>query len=52
MIADHQRAVKVFGEANNQGAAEIITLSGEQIRFVKAGALKYALRFERSWLKL
>ena len=49
--ADYQRAVKVFGEANNQGAAEIITLSSEQIRFVKAGALKYALRFERSWLK-
>ena len=52
ITADHQRAVKVFGDANNQGAAEIITLSSEQIRFVKAGALKYALRFERSWLKL
>ena len=52
MSADNQRAVKVFGDATDQGASEIITLSGEQIRFVKAGALKFALRFERSWLKL
>ena len=51
MTADHQRAVKVFGDAANQGTTEIITLSGKQIQFVKAGALKYALRFERSWLK-
>jgi hypothetical protein len=48
---NHQRAVKVFGDANAQGASEIITLSGRQIHFVKAGALKYALRFEKSWLK-
>jgi hypothetical protein len=51
MSADHQRAVKVFGDATNQGASEIVTLSGKQIHFVKAGALKYALRFEKSWLK-
>ncbi len=51
MAANRQRAVKVFGDATNQGAAEIITLSGNQIQFVKAGALKYALRFEKSWLK-
>jgi hypothetical protein len=51
MNADHQRAVKVFGDAASQGRCEIITLSGEEIQFVKADALKYALRFERSWLK-
>src|SRR5438876_600288 len=42
---NYQRAVKVFGDANTQGASEIITLSDQQIQFVKAGALKYALRF-------
>ena len=47
---NYQRAVKVFGDANTQGASEIITLSDQQIQFVKAGALKYALRFEKSWL--
>jgi hypothetical protein len=51
LTADHQRAVKVFGDANNSGASEIITLSGQQVQFVKAGALKYALAFEKSWLK-
>jgi hypothetical protein len=49
--AESQRAVKVFGDVKNQGAAEIIKLSGNQIQFVKAGALKYALTFEKSWLK-
>ena len=48
---DRQRAVKVFGDSRNQGASEIITLSGQRIHFVKAGALKHALRFEQSWLK-
>jgi hypothetical protein len=28
-----------------------LILSGNQIQFLKAGALKYALRFEKSWLK-
>jgi len=49
--ADRQRAVKVFGGTGKQGASEIITLSGNQIQFVKAGALNYALTFEESWLK-
>jgi hypothetical protein len=49
--AERQRAVKVFGDVKNQSAAEIIKLSGNQIQFVKAGALKYALTFEKSWLK-
>ena len=51
MTADHQRAVKVFGEVPSHGGSEIVTLSGKEIQFVKAGALKYALRFEKSWLK-
>ena len=49
--ANRQRAVKVFGDGNNQGSSEIIKQSGRQLTFVKAGALRYALRFEKSWLK-
>jgi hypothetical protein len=50
MTAERRRAVKVFGDVTNQGACEIITLSDNHIQFVKAGALKYALTFEKSWL--
>lgn len=49
--ASHQRAVKVFDTQARQGACEIITLSGQRIHFVKAGALKYALGFEKAWIK-
>ena len=51
MAADRQRAVKVFSYGTEPGPSEIIVLSGNQIQFLKAGALKYALRFEKSWLK-
>ena len=51
ITAERQRAVKVFGDVTNQGASEIIKSSGNQIQFVKAGALKSALTFEKSWLK-
>ena len=48
---DRQRAVTVLGDANN-GTSEIVTRSGAELTFVKAGALRHALRFENSWLKL
>src|SRR4051812_16762106 len=49
-VKDRQRAVTVVGNANN-GTSEIVTRSGVQLTFVKAGALQYALNFENSVLK-
>ena len=47
---DRQRAVTVIGNVNN-GTSEIVTRSGVELSFVKAGALKHALNFENSVLK-
>lgn len=47
------RLVKVLGEpSSGQGAAEIIMLEGKKVRHINAGALKYALAFERAWFKI
>jgi hypothetical protein len=49
----NERAVKVFGPAHTkEGAATIIRLQGTKIYHVNAVSLKWALTFERSWLKL
>lgn len=47
---DRQRAVTVLGNASN-GTSEIVTRSGVELSFVKAGALQSALNFENSVLK-
>jgi|ERR1044072_834883 hypothetical protein len=48
--ADHQRAMKVIGDANH-GTSEIVTRTDDRLSFITAGALKYALTFEDSVLK-
>jgi hypothetical protein len=50
---DNRRIVKVIGNPQTKvGAAVIIRLKGQYIRYVNAVSLRNALTFERSWLKL
>jgi hypothetical protein len=48
----NERVVKVFGDARaREGSVEIIKLKGKEIYYVDGVSLKWALRFEKSWLK-
>ena len=48
-----ERAVVVAGHPDTKGgAATIIRLQNKEIRYVNAPSLKYALAFEKSWIKL
>jgi hypothetical protein len=46
------RAIIVFGNPDTRaGAATIIKLQGKEIQLINASSLKYALAFERAWVK-
>jgi hypothetical protein len=53
LAEDQVCIVKVYGNSQSgEGAAKIIRLQGTEIRQIYAGALKYALTFEKAWLRL
>lgn len=53
LAEDEVRIVKVYGKSQSgEGAAKIIKLQGTEVRQIYAGALRYALTFEKAWLRL